>query len=593
MNEHHHHHPHRHRRRRPVECVYCPTTQHFRVLQSRGKTLHNGGYGYMIRTTAKMESSSSVSSLPCGSNAGTFTTVPPTTTPPTAPTPTSTHHYLFLEEVLYLHERGLLHAYRDDYNHHWNNNDSNNDDDNNIDNDDSCNNDDDSCNNDNHNNDDNHTNDDNTINGTIPTIATTTIVQLPPLGTTNHHQNTKKNHHTTTTTSTSFLPLSRSELYRMLSSSSSSSSTTTTTTTTTGSSHVSMATYFVYQYLRTQTYRVVRHTPTRIGILLQQQQQQHVISLSVEQKKKKEQLPCDVPDTTAASLPKDDDADGSNDNNDDDDNNTTTVRVNATTMESYRKWNHPSTTTNACSSLPALKRKLRYDTSTAAPPTTYPYHHHDTNPVATTTTTTTTITPSSSSSSSLSSHPPRIAFDCYHPTSSFSAATPGIPDFYVAVTYMSTTPPPHHRHASPAGVTPDTLSFQQIQYLLQQTMVEIPQPITTTTTTIHNDSNRILNHNDKTHPNTLSNETTSLRNSSDEHHSTTDTWTTMPITVPTPRRHIIPLKIATVSDSGTVIMFGITNRGVPTNPYVSSQMKKMNPPPQLPHSTTTTMATTK
>jgi tRNA-splicing endonuclease subunit sen54 N-term len=215
MNEHQHRH-HHHRHRRPVECIYCPTTQHFRVLQSRGKTLHNGGYGYIIRTTAKMES--------CGSNRndGTFTTVPPTTPPKPTPTTTTTattpatttHHYLFLEEVLYLHERGLLHAYRRDYNpHYWNNNDDNNIDngcyneDDNVDNiDDSCNN--DNHNNDNHNNDnhnnDNHTNDDNmnddnhnmnddnmndshTNSGTVPTTATTTIGQLPPLGTTNHH----------------------------------------------------------------------------------------------------------------------------------------------------------------------------------------------------------------------------------------------------------------------------------------------------------------------------------------------------------------------------------------------------------------------
>ena len=75
-----------------------------------------------------------------------------------------------------------------------------------------------------------------------------------------------------------------------------------------------------------------------------------------------------------------------------------------------------------------------------------------------------------------------IAWDAYQPNSQFGKTHPGLPDFYVAVTYYNES---HVR-------------FAQIEEL-------------------------VVNH-----------------------------------------CHGIPLKLATVSDSGTVVMFGVSNMGVPS-----------------------------
>ena len=76
-----------------------------------------------------------------------------------------------------------------------------------------------------------------------------------------------------------------------------------------------------------------------------------------------------------------------------------------------------------------------------------------------------------------------IAFDCYQPDSKFAAATPGLPDFCVAITYFNEP----------------SLLFDDIQQLLKLSSAE----------------------------------------------------------------GSVSLKIATVSDSGTVIMLGVTDFGVP------------------------------
>ena len=61
--------------KRPIECIYCRDIQRFRVV--RGKALDNAGFGYAQRNDAS------------GSSTG----------------------YLFVEEVVYLHDRGTLDAY--------------------------------------------------------------------------------------------------------------------------------------------------------------------------------------------------------------------------------------------------------------------------------------------------------------------------------------------------------------------------------------------------------------------------------------------------------------------------------------------------
>jgi hypothetical protein len=345
--------------RRPIECRFCNENQHFHVTHSRGNTLHRGGYGYVL------------SSAPLEDNIAATEVEDALIKDPVMKSETkkvgTTHHYLFIEEALFLFEQGLLHAYRD------------------ID----------------------------VTTGEARTMPNEILVSSQPARAAEE-------------------PLSRYELFQLLK-----------------FAGVSLPSYLVYQHLRAQTYRVVRHTPTRLAILVQQV----AIQNQVESLKRPEN-PTDKPMDESISVK---------------------PVHNTGSSEVDRPMIAEESTPVHHRPLQSLKRQLRCDTRQALPP----------EPGAT------------------------IAWDGYHPSASFSAASPGLPDFYVAITFMTNDDSDKH----------STFSYRDVQSLLHQTI--IPRAAT----------------NEK--------EEVSGNTNVDELH--------------------IPLKIATVSDSGTVLLFGITDFGVPMN----------------------------
>ena len=325
--------------RRPIECRLCPATKHFYVTHSRGNTLHRGGYGYVMAPSSIDDSTSAAVDV---------TIKDPLTKKETT---TNSHHFLFVEEVLFLFEQGLLHAYCGD---------------------------------------------------------TDDLASEAPKTLRNENES-----------------LSRLELFQMLT-----------------HAGISLPTYLVYQHLRAQTYRVVRHTSTRLPILVQQiawqnRTQNHgkstasalpsIIDNAVKQRDNLGSSVLEPP-----GLPED---------------------VNQRRLQN-------------------LKRQLRWDARKALPPA-----------------------------------PGSIAWDGYRPSASFSSAAPGLPDFYVAITYMT-------------NEETESLSYLHLRSLLQQTVI----------------------------PDATDEEGVDLM---------------------TQKR--IPLKIATVADSGTVLLFGITDCIVPTNQTLTEE----------------------
>ena len=109
----------------------------------------------------------------------------------------------------------------------------------------------------------------------------------------------------------------------------------------------------------------------------------------------------------------------------------------------------------------------------------------------------------------------KIAFDCYNPDAAFSSSCPGLPDFHVAITYYN------NRSCSDGAVgtrAQKGLTFGDLRLLLQITAA-----------------------------------VTAAGDKPEEAVAAVQ----------------VPLKIATVSDSGTVVMFGVTDFGVPAMPLTA------------------------
>jgi hypothetical protein len=119
----------------PVRCVLDTQQRLFLVTRSKGKTLASGGFGIAVANTTNTNTAASTAQpLPAKSavvtvpvdakslllehigantHATTITTATKTndTTTATTTTTTTTQLYLFIEEVIYLHERGMLECY--------------------------------------------------------------------------------------------------------------------------------------------------------------------------------------------------------------------------------------------------------------------------------------------------------------------------------------------------------------------------------------------------------------------------------------------------------------------------------------------------
>ena len=108
-----------------------------------------------------------------------------------------------------------------------------------------------------------------------------------------------------------------------------------------------------------------------------------------------------------------------------------------------------------------------------------------------------------------------LAYDCYHPNAHFSSSNPGLPDFYVAVAFYSCTW--SGKSSGEEQEEKQCFSFDDLQSLLRQARSSINQS------------------------GGASEESAEMAGS-------------------------VTVKVATVSDSGTVIMFGLSDYGVPVIP---------------------------
>jgi hypothetical protein len=99
---------------RPVVCQLDPIKGMFQVLQSKGKALSSGGFGVFIRDDAVQQQGGDDHSIVVDKEVLTSNhdTAQPLTvdTNTKAVEPRKSSEYLFVEEALFLHERGLLHA---------------------------------------------------------------------------------------------------------------------------------------------------------------------------------------------------------------------------------------------------------------------------------------------------------------------------------------------------------------------------------------------------------------------------------------------------------------------------------------------------
>jgi hypothetical protein len=137
----------------PICCILDPEKGLFRVTRSKGKTLAAGGFGITISEPVKTKTALTnvIDTTPVddkGDNGNgeldshqssektimeedtTTPTLTPTLTPATSTTtsnstPNTSNSYLFIEEVLFLHERGMIECYR------YDDDDNDDDDDNN------------------------------------------------------------------------------------------------------------------------------------------------------------------------------------------------------------------------------------------------------------------------------------------------------------------------------------------------------------------------------------------------------------------------------------------------------------------------------
>lgn len=338
----------------PIHCCFESEKCLFRVIQSRGKTLSSGGFGVLLDDTtgvggddaggcsssdssgenypspqrvtsfcSSKESRDRCQELPVGNNHDT----------PRAPSETAAAsskintnrnmakgptEYLFVEEVLFLYERGLLAVWDD-----------------------------------------------------------------------NGNNNNNKKDTTSNLTPPKLLSNSKYAMYELL-----------------NRCRCPLPTYLLYAYLRTQMFRVVRHTRQRRCILeeighvqqtLHQQQQQQMTSTEMKAVSSTRDHDCNPAQTNAMDSTGISATEHRYDNTGTSNNySLQPVRVDETKVAEALK--------NTRLQLEMLKRKLRRDAAEASPP----------------------LLDSNS-----------IAFDVYHPRSNFPRSLPGLPDIYVTGTWYT------------------------------------------------------------------------------------------------------------------------------------------------------------
>jgi len=428
----------------------------FRVIRSKGKQLASGGFGVTIAHHHDDDGNNTVSTEQpqCDKNTSlknkdhtnidnNTESITTTTTTTTSTTLSSSAEYLFIEEVLFLHERNYLRAL---------------------------------------------------IPKSVTTMMTTTTENY---GLDNNNISNKndppKNNNDVVLTNDNVTPLDTSQLYQLL-----------------PTMGISLAVYRVYSHLRSQDFRVLRHDPNRWDILLYQQQQQHkLLQAQNKQHRQSHEQVEDDEDSKEQVVQQDivQQKAGSNNNQShgnekvDEDNYNNTNNDDAHRQEqqqqqkadllpfhiakkrkvsvSLRRQVRESIQNSAPPSIPfpvirytnSTKVKKDHDNSNINKNGHHHSHHHNHNHQP----------KYNEGDTNNDNNKIRLCWDAYNPNSDFAKTHPGLPDFYVAATYYNVP----------------TVKFTDLTKLIRE------------------------------------------------------------------RCNGIPLKVAAVSDSGTVVMFGITDYEIP------------------------------
>lgn len=512
--------------RRPLECVFCRSEQRFRVIRAKGKTLASGGFGFIEvlnknNTSILQQEPSQKATDDDETRGGTVasgegsvtenggaesgessrheevkqqrcSSTDETSTQPIKRTMIAynnnndktepakqkgkkepeqrPNHYLFLEEVIYLHERGLLHAF---------------------------------------------------------------LVEGQSEAT-KQQQQQSQNHQTAAEKQQ---PLQLSDLYKLL-----------------PVCNLPMATYLVYQHVRAQTFRVVRHSPYRRAILeaMQERIQSGPPPSRQRMQEQDKQLKQKSEDTVV--LMDDENCEGGDHYSEEDNGGVNSeAAASMTNADDYNSPQHPAEkkqkTLNGDSNSNGLllqsfnPTKEEMNGSEQVHPNKDNVHHDsnenddggnrspgdDSSSKAPTEQRDNTSSISRKARSSwwkrdpefrrlslqlrveASRAPPpqpnvaTMAFDCYNPNANFSRTNPGLPDFYVAISFYSQSPAEGQQ----------SFSFHDLQTILALA-------------------------------------SSSYKRTNGDAATGTPSATTS-----------VTVKVATVSDSGTVIMFGVSDYGVP------------------------------
>jgi hypothetical protein len=452
----------------PVCCILDLPRRLFRVTRSRGKTLASGGFGITITEPVvviplvKTTATSAAAAKTVSDDDDDDEDLDPSDSTPTIKNTKNTStsaSYLFIEEVLYLHERGMIECYRytDDENDNSNDSPSTG----------------------------TGLGDCTMMDATETETETDTAADTDTdsamdtaTATKTKHRHRRQQHR-----------LDSYQLYNLLE-----------------PFGLSLPIYLVYAYLLQQDFRVLRHFPSQRGILDAMEvarlefAQCQILSSTTVSVSTAVPVATSFASASAQQQPKNDDNDDDEDKDDSGDSNN---NKDDTTNKKQRQKDMPR--------LRSLRLQLRREAAQAPPPVLCNTNLHNNND------------DDNDNNDSTDDHSAQIAFDVYRPNSNFSKGAPGLPDFYVAATHFNNPT----RAASASGATNHDDNNDTAM-----TVDTGMDPLAVATTPTGNGTSSALSF-----------------------------WQIQRLLTASAGR---PLKIATISDAGTVIMFGITDHGVPS-----------------------------
>jgi hypothetical protein len=306
---------------------------------------------------------------------------------------------------------------------------------------------------------------------------------------------------------------------------------------------MSLSVYLVYAHLRGQEYRVLRHAPKRYPLLVQQERkrkrEEQQRESEIKGRPSEPVTHTEPPHSAASSCNSPPTIVGGYPNGTSSQRRTTTMTDDANTSAATRSMNENTHSTRFSNhnqhhlhhhQTLSMKQRVRESIQSAPIPTIIldPGNGLTTTPAST--------SPSIDINPLLTRTLPRVllAFDVYEPNSQFAKTHPGLPDFSVAVSHYNVP----------------CVQFETLQELVRGGGDGRRSGNTAPHHSGSLGKKQGEGSNCETHPTSRS--VSDGKSSGDDYDSDFDAV------------RIVPVKLATVSDSGTVIMFGLSPRGVPT-----------------------------